>query len=65
MIFVNFIIFPDHCVKCFLKGYTQKVCKDVKSVFFEEYRLNSVGFVAYHPYIFTIIVVLFGFHWLV
>lgn len=62
--FLNFIIFPDHCVKLFLKGYTQKVCKAVKSVFFEDYRLNIVGFVTHCPFIFTTKVVFFGFHWL-
>lgn len=41
--FLNFIIFPAHCVKLFLKGYTQEVCKAVKSVFFEDYRLNYCG----------------------
>ena len=61
--FLNFIIFPDHCVKLFLKGYTQKVCKAVKSVFFEDYRLNIVGFVTHCPIIFTTKVVFFGFHW--
>lgn len=48
--FLNFIIFPDHCVKLFLKGYTQMVCKAVKSVFFEDYRLNIVGFVTHCPF---------------
>ena len=62
--FLNFIIFPDHCVKLFLKGYTQKVCKAVKSVFFEDYRLNIVGFVTHCPFTFTTKVVFFGFHWL-
>ena len=62
--FLNFIIFPDHCVKLFLKGYTQKVCKAVKSVFFEDYRLNIVGFVTNCPFIFTTKVVFFGFYWL-
>ena len=38
------------------------VCKAVKSVFFEDYRLNIVGFVTHYPFIFTTKVVFFGFH---